>query len=399
MKLFFNIKIKEIEGFNLVRVHGELGATEVLLRHLDENGIQVFSSLEDIEEYIQSSQSRLEQLRAEREVKLKQEIQGKKSVLHLKKDEFAQHRIAREKLLKEELEKLSDELNVPLSDTRNPVEWVSSRIQRWRKSSRRDKLEKDFEGEVNRPLKKAFKKLTKFENDIKYQETHFDDLVDEQMRSDYERKARIDGALDELSTWLSGARGEQEALRVLQQLSDDYCVINNVQLELDPPLKSDEGVRFCCQIDHVVVGPTGVFCIEAKNWSPQTQQQGILRSPIKQARFNGKALWREITNNVHIGGIGFGKHRIGKKKIGVRNVVAMSKGTSEYSKNYVKVLPTHRLRDYVRGRDIRFSDGEVNKIIKWIIRASAESKRTRGSVLTQIADAIFTFALLWAINE
>ena len=389
----------------MVRVHGELGATEQLLRLLDENGVQGFSSLEDIEEYIRSSQSRLDQLWEERAVKLTLEIQGKKSVLQSKTDELAQHRRTRENLLNEELGSLRDELNVPLSDTRNPVVWISSRVKRWKKAVRREKLETDFKGEVDRPIQKFIKSLTTFEKEVKYQETHFNDVLHKQMEPEYEAKAQIDGALKELSTWISGAKGEREALNNLQQLSDDYCVINNVLLNLDPPMRAGNKMRYFCQIDHVVVGPTGVYCIETKNWSPQTQQFGNLRSPIKQVRFNGKALWREIQNNVHIGGVGIGSLRVGKKKISVRNVVAMMHGTSEYTQNYVKVLPTQRLCDYIEKGDVCFSTSEIKKIVNWTRRASTRGKKaieTEGEIeieLGEVVKAILTLAVLWGLSE
>lgn len=50
-----------------------------------------------------------------------------------------------------------------------------------------------------------------------------------------------------------GAAGEDFTVRILENLSDDYTVING--------LSTDAG-----DIDHVVVGPTGIYLIDTKNW-------------------------------------------------------------------------------------------------------------------------------------
>lgn len=53
--------------------------------------------------------------------------------------------------------------------------------------------------------------------------------------------------------WKRGVTGEAIVAATLEDLSDEFCVIND--------LTTDFG-----NLDHVVVGPTGVFVIDAKNW-------------------------------------------------------------------------------------------------------------------------------------
>lgn len=62
------------------------------------------------------------------------------------------------------------------------------------------------------------------------------------------------GELDkERLTWRKGAVGEALIGFVLRDLPDDYLVIN----DLSTPYGN---------LDHVVVGPTGIFAIDTKNW-------------------------------------------------------------------------------------------------------------------------------------
>lgn len=60
--------------------------------------------------------------------------------------------------------------------------------------------------------------------------------------------------LRRVESYFKGARGEEKVSRILQELPDDYHVFNDFLAS---------GVH----VDHVVVGPAGVFAIETKCWS------------------------------------------------------------------------------------------------------------------------------------
>ena len=64
---------------------------------------------------------------------------------------------------------------------------------------------------------------------------------------------RIDRYERERMNWRKGALGEHAVLNTLESLSDRYFVLNDV--------RTANG-----NLDHIVVGPTGLFAIETKNW-------------------------------------------------------------------------------------------------------------------------------------
>lgn len=67
-----------------------------------------------------------------------------------------------------------------------------------------------------------------------------------------------------------GLTGEAIVAAILEDLSDDYCVINDLTTNFG-------------NVDHVVIGPTGVFLIDAKNW------RGIVASDGKgELLLNGR---------------------------------------------------------------------------------------------------------------
>ncbi|MEY2501627.1 MAG: hypothetical protein QOI07_1961 [Verrucomicrobiota bacterium] len=64
---------------------------------------------------------------------------------------------------------------------------------------------------------------------------------------------RLDKYESERMSWRMGAIGECEVAAELERLSDRFTVFNNVNTRRG-------------NLDHVVVGPTGFFAIETKNW-------------------------------------------------------------------------------------------------------------------------------------
>lgn len=55
-----------------------------------------------------------------------------------------------------------------------------------------------------------------------------------------------------------GIKGEQSTVKVLSQLPDEYTVFSDITVKFD---------QRPSQIDHIVVGPNGIFVVETKNWN------------------------------------------------------------------------------------------------------------------------------------
>jgi hypothetical protein len=83
--------------------------------------------------------------------------------------------------------------------------------------------------------------------------------------------------------FVKGARGEEETARLLSVLPSGYHVFHSLQLD-------HAGVS---DFDHIVVGPSGLFVIETKNWSGEIKvKDGVIlvngeapeRSPLEQVK-------------------------------------------------------------------------------------------------------------------
>tara|TARA_S200000501_G_scaffold232732_1_gene218290 strand:+ start:19 stop:750 length:732 start_codon:yes stop_codon:yes gene_type:complete len=91
-----------------------------------------------------------------------------------------------------------------------------------------------------------------------------------------------------LKNYLKGAKGEEWVVKELSYLNADYAVFNDLRL---PHSKSN--------FDHIIIGSTGIYIIETKNWSGHINftSEGVFFdnklikvSPIKQIKGQEKDL-------------------------------------------------------------------------------------------------------------
>lgn len=108
---------------------------------------------------------------------------------------------------------------------------------------------------------------------------------------------------ERLHSFMKGARGEEWVARILSFLPASYRVYHGV------PERAGK-IRSGGDYDHVVVGPTGIFLIETKNWEGRIQVQDgqILyngerptRPPIDQVKEAASVLRQDLRRSVHHG--------------------------------------------------------------------------------------------------
>lgn len=161
-------------------------------------------------------------------------------------------------------------------------------------------------------------------------------------------------------SFLIGAVGELKTLRALMNLKGDFVILNGVQLMFYPPFFDREHGNYVCtsQIDHVVVGSTGIFAIESKNWSANTytrMMQAAEYSPLDQARRAAKSLWLFIERRAHL-----------KYSLPVKAVLSLS-GSARFKGNRrVRVVPVKSLYRFIsRPRSYRnsLSVEEIKEVV------------------------------------
>ncbi len=147
----------------------------------------------------------------------------------------------------------------------------------------------------NKKMKLKLRKIIlEKDNKLKELDSFFDRerLEANQRRDDviYNLKKEIDGtkrrvtAIEETlkSNDYYGAVAELEIIDFLKKLPENYYVISDVSIRFNKMLYGE--YIHSVQIDHVVVGPSGIFIIEVKNWSSQFISEGNFPDPYKQVK-------------------------------------------------------------------------------------------------------------------
>jgi len=169
--------------------------------------------------------------------------------------------------------------------------------------------------------------------------------------------------LIENMSFLVGAKGEEHVIRVLSQLPDEYHILNDVNLYFPKYIywrERNEHIQ-TCQIDHIVIGPTGIFLLETKNWktSDIEKKSDDLKHQVRRA---GYALWYYLKDD----------YWSGMPKI--RSVVVSMHGSQSGQRfdKYIDVVSPHWLCEYIIRRQRILPEDAIHKLIR-LIPCRAES--------------------------
>ena len=160
-----------------------------------------------------------------------------------------------------------------------------------------------------------------------------------------------------------GNEGEEYVLKYLSELPNDYVVFDDIVIGY-----------YQGNIDHVVVGPTGIFVIETKNWTYQKIQRKYGRwylqtersfevripykDPVEQVTVNAVQLRKELEQNLSI-------------SEWVEAVVVFTRLTMEVQapqRSNVSIVKPYELNDLIRSNNKTLSQETVQKISKHLIQ-------------------------------
>ena len=197
-----------------------------------------------------------------------------------------------------------------------------ARIDKYFNKKRLNSLIKTFEDEVSRPFNSEKHLLQKLKDKLAENKDNFDDLVAERMRPELSSYRRTDEVLKEHNTLIPGMIGESRAIQALSTLPQSFTVLNDVRIKFRPGYrrKSHNDFIASVQIDHLVIGPTGIFVVETKHWSQASINSLNLRSPVEQLIRTGYAIYRFAQDNLRSA---FADHW-GNRKIPVTNILLMT---------------------------------------------------------------------------
>lgn len=137
------------------------------------------------------------------------------------------------------------------------------------------------------------------------------------------------------SAVLANAIAERAVIRTLSTLPDDFVLINDLHLSCERDIPFEDSYLKTAQLDHLLIGPTGVYAIETRNWGSTIAADGDEADPVLQVA-RASFLCSRILKDAGCDQI-------------VRSVVACEGAPPTRSGGaHVAVMPTARLLAYVQ---------------------------------------------------
>lgn len=151
------------------------------------------------------------------------------------------------------------------------------------------------------------------------------------------------------SSELPGAIAEKAVIKELGRLPNEYVLMNDVRLEYDRYIHFDSEYLKTAQLDHVLIGPAGVYVIETKNWSQEFVANEEYFSPFKQVKRASYLCYRILKE------AGCSSH--------VRSVVACAGAVPlKPPDSHIAVVPITRLFSYVQYGERVISTAQIDQI-------------------------------------
>jgi hypothetical protein len=336
------------------------GAETDLFENLSQRGISRFSSIDDLFAFKKIYRHEIDDFRQKKVVEVKEEIEKlSKEVISLW-DEYEHCHEERTESTNNEIAELESKLSL-LSQN-----WVA-KIKRRSLNKRLSHLKSHFDEIVDAPLRGIRDRIREATTQFDHLSANRQEVVEKRSAPFIAETERIISVLTELAPVIYGAIGELKAIEILRRLPDSYYVINDYQRSFHRPLhmKNEDDWIYSIQLDHVVVGPTGVFVIETKYWSQKSIANNNLFSPVKQLRRGGFALFVIINNGIR-DYQAFNSHW-GSAQVSVANILLMMNATTNEQFQFVKILTELNLLDFITRRPAILSSEQIKCLVEDVI--------------------------------
>lgn len=327
----------------MAKIHGISGSTQYLLNGTKAINGKKLASLDDVAHF----HSNYEVILAETEITVQRQLD--EIILGLNNDEERLNNQIREGIAYRttEVDGNINEINTRINTSRNVFKILGYKVQYWVAVSLR-----------SRRIHSPFSHVVREVQNVQSRKTGL--ISNKQYVIQNECKKVIDNQkfITENISFLIGAQGEELVIQALSQLSDDFHVLNDINLHFRRAIHWRERNEYIktCQIDHLVVGPTGIFLVETKNWKISDIE---LKSDklIWQVRRSSLALWYYLKDYYWKGG---------NPKI--RTVIVSMHGSFSDQRldKYIDVIAPYQLCRYITSRKNILSEEAVKKIIQII---------------------------------
>lgn len=252
------------------KTYNTIGSLTTLKTHLEEKNIYDFKSLKEVIDFQSSFAISRQQLISHHKNLIEEEQSLLIVELRNLEKAIENQRQQTEQKLNDEIDKLKQQLNSSISNTpTNLFQKLTKDLRHWNFKRKIKHKEKEFASNVQATISHLIDDYQRKNNRYQFIASNFDEAVKQSVHhslSELERKKTI---IDNLNSFIYGALGEQKVVKALENLSDEYFLINDFSVSFFPAIynRQDNDYIKSVQIDHILVGPSGIFLIETKNWS------------------------------------------------------------------------------------------------------------------------------------
>lgn len=359
----------------MCRTYNKIGSLKSLKFHLEKNHIYDFKSIKDVITFQNSYPTLRQELIAFHE----SQIESEKNLLNI---DLPVLQTAAETLRQETIQKLTDEIEKLKEQLHSSSQIVSTNFfhklkiafRNWNYKKQIKDQEQNFETNVKKVISPLLEEHNLKSHRFDYLTTRFNEAVTRSAFhsiSELDRKKTI---IEEKKSFIYGALGEQKVVKTLEALSDDYFLINDFDVSFSNAIyysQEDEYIK-SIQIDHILIGPSGIFVIETKNWSEKSLQSINMRSPVEQIRRSSFALFHILNNKVKRKRNLLDRHHWGDKKIPIKNLIVFTNTKPKEEFQYVKIVTCDELINYVNYFKPVFTFGETKRIAEMLLELCDE---------------------------
>lgn len=353
----------------MAKIYGQIDSLKQLLSILNSNGINFLKSLEDIKtfrhEYNNNNLKLVEEVKIEYEL----ELSNAKIELETLQTDYLTKIKNRERELIIERDNIQDAIKLIPEGKIGIFCKIKNEFKRIHLEKRKRILTNQFEGELKKPYLSLEKTIRIADEKIKYFENNKNSINSKRISQKTMMIRSAKNILEEYNKLFIGAIGEQQAVDELAKLPDSYHIINNFKLNFYKPIynRNTGETILSVQADHIVVGPTGVFLVETKNWSQESIKNENLYSPVDQIKRSSYALFIYLNNAVNKRVLSLARENWGKKKVSIRNIILMVRGKPNKEFQFVKLLNLPEVCSYITYFDKMYDDEEVQNIVEYLM--------------------------------
>ena len=354
----------------MAQIHNEIGALADLKAKLRSKSIYEFDSLQNILDFLKEFPQKKNQIILEHSKKMQSEknqlirdVTEIKELIEKKKNQKRLELIQHIQLIEKEI------LEYKIAG--RPL-WlnIKSQLLSFGSTIKLLFLKSVLETRVKRIVFDDNIKLDKRRKRLEFLEGNFYEAVNLSANETLTPLMRKFNALKELKPLVLGAIGEKQVLDQLRLLPANFHVINDFYTSFRKAIyrKEKDDYIQTIQIDHIVIGPSGVFVIETKNWNQQTIEEQNHWGPVEQVRRAGYVIF--VLLNSDDGNIlrSIKKALWGQKKISVRSILAMTNEKLSGEFKYVKVLKPNELLSYIQYFKDQLTLEEVDQIVSQLLK-------------------------------